>query len=92
MPKSISPLDIPQWNVDLNAIVQMVRDERLCQLMKWGPQDHDDGVWLKILVEEVGEVSKAMLEKDSAKVASEAIQVAAVAICIAQVILKKRPA
>lgn len=39
-----------------------VLDERDRQDAKWGPQNHDPFAWLVILMEEVGEASKAALE------------------------------
>jgi NTP pyrophosphatase (non-canonical NTP hydrolase) len=79
------------WQRKLEDQIVLLRDERFRQLQKWGPQDHDDGMWLKILAEEVGEVAKAMLEKDLSNVADEAIHVAAVAIAIAQAVKTKKP-
>lgn len=50
--------------------------------MKWGNQRaHTDFKWLAILMEEVGEVAKAILEHDLDNVEEEIIQVAAVAVC-----------
>lgn len=58
-----------------------VMTERQRQDQKWGAnRDLDDGTWLKILVEEVGEVAKAMLEKDLTNLREELVQVAAVAV------------
>ncbi len=36
--------------------------ERARQDLKWGQQDHDDGTWIRILMEEVGEACEASLE------------------------------
>ena len=57
-----------------------VRDERIRQDKKWGEQNHRDSTWLAILVEEVGEAAKAILEKDGDDLEKEIIQVAAVAV------------
>lgn len=37
-----------------------VLEERMNQNIKWGHQRHSDGDWLKIWIEEVGEVAQAM--------------------------------
>ena len=59
--------------------------ERAKQDAKWGEQNHEDGYWLGILMEEVGEVSKEYIEapyNDSgdSELRQELIQVAAVAV------------
>ena len=58
----------------------LIAAERKRQDAKWGEQNHEDGKWLKILVEEVGEVAKAMLEHDAPGVMKELSHVAAVAV------------
>lgn len=61
--------------------------ERRRQDRKWGAQrDLADGTWLQILVEEVGEVAEAMLEKDKANLIVELTQVAAVAVAMVEAI------
>ena len=45
----------------------------------WGAADRGDGVMLAVLVEEVGEVARA-LQDDPQQIQSELVQVAAVAI------------
>lgn len=62
---------------------QMVAAERLRQNQRWGEQNHTPEIWLAILVEEVGEIARAMLEyrfNEAAKedIGSELIQSAAV--------------
>lgn len=54
--------------------------ERDNQDAKWGIQNHGLLLWNAILGEEVGEVSRAILEKDLANYRTELVQVAAVAI------------
>lgn len=74
-----------------NYVLREVKRERLRQNKKWGLQRHPYGDWLKILVEEVGEVAQAM-QKDSVSAKdsdaddkyTELIQVAAVAVAIAE--------
>ena len=41
-----------------------IHDERLKQEEKWGPQKHQPEKWMVILMEEVGEAAKAILEDD----------------------------
>ena len=60
--------------------------ERMRQDEKWGEQNHSPLKWLAILMEEVGEVSKAILEspdveKTTDEMKEEIVQVAAVALC-----------
>ncbi|WP_036072678.1 MazG-like family protein [Leptospira noguchii] len=69
-------------------IIQEILEEREKQDEKWGEQNHKPIEWCAILVEEVGEVSKAALEtyfkykgKDSySEYRRELIQVSAVAM------------
>lgn len=72
--------------------IELIREERRRQHMKWGQQDHNDATWLAILVEEVGEVAKAMLEKDLmiGDVEQELVEVAAVAAAWIQSIDRRR--
>jgi NTP pyrophosphatase (non-canonical NTP hydrolase) len=60
-----------------------VRDELQRQGLKWGVQNHTQEEWLTILGEEVGEVARAILEKQPENYREELIQVAAV--CMAAV-------
>ena len=61
-------------------ISKLIAKERKRQDDKWGAdRDLNDGMWLAILVEEVGEASEAIL-KDLPTLKDEVIQVAAVAI------------
>jgi NTP pyrophosphatase (non-canonical NTP hydrolase) len=64
---------LPDWIV-------IVKAERQRQDAKWEEQNHDDFKWLSILMEEVGEVSKAALEHDEPEVLKELSHVAAVAV------------
>jgi len=57
-----------------------VLKERIRQNKLWGEQDHRSTDWLPILIEEVGEVGKAMYEKDWSGYREELIHVAAVAV------------
>lgn len=60
------------------AFNDLIQIERNAQDAKWGPQHHSDEKWLTILMEEVGEAAKAVLEKDEEALFKEIVQVAAV--------------
>ena len=57
-----------------------VSAERIRQDKKWGEQNHSDLYWLGILMEEVGEVAKALIENKPDEAQNELVQVAAVAV------------
>jgi NTP pyrophosphatase (non-canonical NTP hydrolase) len=61
---------------EIEAIIQ----ERKRQDEKWGVQNHGPSGWLAILVEEVGETAKAILEGSVPIYRRELTQVAAVAV------------
>lgn len=65
---------------DTCMTLEGVHDERLNQDKKWGLQDHDDGYWLAILTEELGEVATEIQNKDKQRLREELYQVAAVAV------------
>ena len=68
-------------NEHQEQILREVAQERDKQDRKWGVQEHSDLYWLGILVEEVGEVAKELIEKNrTGYVRSELTQVAAVAV------------
>jgi len=46
----------------LKTVIDVVEEERIRQDEKWGRQDHSPFHWLAILMEEVGEASKAAVE------------------------------
>ncbi|RBP89375.1 MazG-like nucleotide pyrophosphohydrolase family protein [Cytobacillus firmus] len=80
-----------------NNALLAVEKERFRQNAKWGRQRHSYGDWLKILVEEVGEVAQAMQTgqgwgkgSDANDLYKELIQVAAVAVAIAEQIEEER--
>ena len=67
--------------VDLLPVwIVIIKAERERQDAKWGEQNHGDFKWLSILVEEVGEVAKAILEDNSAEGVKELSHVAAVSV------------
>lgn len=61
-------------------IMQEIQDERLSQDKEWKEQNHHPFRWMSILMEEVGEASKALPEGSLLKYRDEMIQVAAVAV------------
>lgn len=70
-----------------SRVLSRVLAERARQETKWGEQNHDDGVWLAILTEEVGEAAQGFLAESfdpsdhgNAQVEEEVVHVAAVAI------------
>lgn len=66
-------------------VAERIAAERDRQDQKWGAtRNHEPGLWLHVLMEEVGEVSKAYLEGDRPGYAKELIEVAAVAAAAAQ--------
>jgi len=74
-----------------DKVLNRIVNERLGQDAMWGKQRHDRGTWLAILMEEVGEVAQAMQEgfthhkeSDAGDLYSELVQVAAVAVAIAE--------
>jgi NTP pyrophosphatase (non-canonical NTP hydrolase) len=73
-----------------------VDKERTRQDQMWGKQRHDLGDWLKILIEEVGEVAQAMQKEkdwgkdsDASDLYEELIHAAAVAVAIAEQVKEK---
>ena len=74
----------------LMAVFSEIRDERKNQDVKWGEQNHNPADWLMILVEEVGEASRAALEAKfvhndgGRRYRRELIQVAAVAVAMVE--------
>lgn len=72
-----------------DTITPLLHWENHRQLDKWGVQDHDRFTWYTILGEEVGELAQAILEYEHGdggidSIVKEAIQVATVAIKLAE--------
>lgn len=65
----------------MEAIFDHIREERKVQDAKWGEQRHNNFFWFAILLEEVGEAAKALLEGSWLRVEDELIQAAAVIVC-----------
>ena len=60
------------------AFDNLIQIERNAQDEKWGEQRHSDEKWLAILLEELGEAAKAILEGNDEGLLEETVQVAAV--------------
>jgi hypothetical protein len=78
-------------------LLKMVLEENNRQLDKWGYQDHDAFYWMVFLTEEVGELAAEIADSHwdrgdatDATVAMEAIQVATLALKIAEMHLYRR--
>ena len=72
-----------------NWIIKKVQNENSNQLLKWGVQNHTSFEWLTYTAEELGSLAKAIGEYEyrngtKEKVISEAIQVATLALKIAE--------
>ncbi len=67
-----------------SRVYEDIRIERGAQELKWGEQNHEPSVWTDILMEEVGECSKAILEKDIYGYRDECVQIAAVAVAMVE--------
>lgn len=61
-----------------DAFNDLIQIERNAQDEKWGEQRHTDEKWLTILLEEIGEAAKAVLEENDEALLVEVVQVAAV--------------
>lgn len=81
------------------AVSYQVDSERLAQNLKWGLQKHPPGVWLGILMEEVGEAAQAVnglqlpaqaKPTDADNLYDELIQIAAVAQAWAEQLREER--
>lgn len=69
----------------LTAMVLVdVLAERMCQNELWGDQQHEPPIWLAILMEEVGELARALLQSNDESARYEAIQAAAVAVALVE--------
>ena len=78
----------------IDLIEKQIREEREKQDKKFGKQDHDAYKWSTILTEEVGEVSKAILDCEFGcgsieSLRKELIQVAAVSKAFIEAIDKR---
>ena len=63
---------------ETKRVFNIIEAERQRQDKKWGQQNHKGEKWMLIAVEEIGEIAKAILEKDTLNYYLEIIQAAAV--------------
>jgi len=70
--------------MDTQRVLEAIQKERTKQIGKWGDQKHSHGKWLLILQEELGEVSKVILEEvgfeNNPHLVEEMVQAAAVIV------------
>ena len=72
--------------------LQAVMEERARQDRKWGEQNHGDLYWLGILMEEAGEVAKAIIShKNAGEVKEELIHVTAVGLAWLECMERRAP-
>lgn len=74
--------NVKPHNDNQAIILNKILDERVRQDKKFGasPRGLDSNAWLIVLMEEVGEIARSIIESDSEEYEKELIQVAAVAI------------
>lgn len=72
------------WTEFREIALTDIRSERRNQFDKWGLQVHTPPDWMVILMEEVGEAARELMEKNLDKFRREMVQVAAVAAAIIQ--------
>ena len=71
--------------------LQSVMEERARQDAKWGEQNHSDIYWLGILMEEVGETAKAIIDDvGPAGTRTEITQVCAVALAWLECVSRRK--
>lgn len=64
------------------VVHEQIDAERQRQESLWGEQNHNERTWLAILLEEVGEVARAINEYDEIGYETELLQVAAVCVAM----------
>jgi len=74
------------------SFIDVVAAERRRQDKKWGVQNHTDEKWLAILVAEVGELAKEVLEGDPTRRTEELTHVAAVSAAWYEAIIRRSKA
>ena len=62
-----------------DPFAQIIAEQKR-QLIKWGVQNHENLHWLGIVVEELGEVSKKLIEGKTGEMERELVQLAACSI------------
>ena len=70
-------------------VLELVRLERLSQDIKWGEQNHLLPYWLTIILEELGEAAKDILqEKSSVSIVTELVQTAASVVAMIECMIR----
>jgi len=65
-----------------NRVCYKLLEEREAQIGKWGTCHHNHFKWLSILMEEIGEASRAALEMDIEQYEKEIIQCGSICVAI----------
>lgn len=84
--RTVTLKDALAWHYSIPGdVLKPIAQERLRQVEKWGEQNHDAEIWLAILMEEIGEVSQALLHNKfggdhAGTLRKELVQVTAVAV------------
>ena len=73
-------------------LFEMVKEENVRQIIKWGIQDHDPFEWLAYTIEELGELSNSISEwryrtGPRSDIVKEAIQTATLSLKIAEMFI-----
>jgi len=79
---------------NMDSLIFRITTEHFAQIRKWGIQEHSAFEWLTYTAEELGSLAKAISENQyrggpKEKVISEAIQVATLALKIAEMFEKE---
>ena len=76
----LTDLQIVERQKRREFIWERIQTECVRQDERWGDQQHNDGKWLQILIEELGESCENSLESDTIGARLELIQCAAVLV------------
>ena len=71
--------------------IACIRNERINQIKKFGTQNHEYYKWLAILLEEIGEASKEILEDNIENYCKELIQIASVSVAMLECLFRNEP-
>lgn len=80
-------------NVDtfLQEAISLVLEERVRQRSRYNDSDHDIGIWLALVTEELGEVSRAFLSRNRENFLRELVQLTALALAWIETEIKNKP-
>jgi NTP pyrophosphatase (non-canonical NTP hydrolase) len=71
------------------AIAELIQNERIRQINKWGDDAHNYDKFCRIMGEEFGEICRAVEDHDLDNVVDECVQVAAVCVRMIQCIQRE---